>query len=225
MDADIDRLMGERTAARPVASGRVPAPRALEFGLVLMASRSRYSPRRSTCSPLPSPCSGPLLRRRLHGIPEGLDRPEHRDRRSCRGSAAARRLRRSHRHSDAARTVVVPDRVPLDPPHFWALALMIKEHYAGRERADAPGTRAIARRRGRSCSTRSCWSAFTVAVGWWLGPVYTALRISSARISSSSRGSSAATRRAAGRCCSSTTLSRTLPCCSWQRRSTRWSPR
>ena len=36
MDADIDRLMGERTAARPVASGRVPAPRALEFGLVLM---------------------------------------------------------------------------------------------------------------------------------------------------------------------------------------------
>ena len=29
MDADIDRLMGERTAARPVASGRVAAPRAL----------------------------------------------------------------------------------------------------------------------------------------------------------------------------------------------------
>ena len=37
MDADIDRLMGERTAARPVASGRVAAPRALEFGVVLMA--------------------------------------------------------------------------------------------------------------------------------------------------------------------------------------------
>jgi protoheme IX farnesyltransferase len=37
MDADIDKLMGERTAARPVASGRVAAPRALEFGVVLMA--------------------------------------------------------------------------------------------------------------------------------------------------------------------------------------------
>jgi heme o synthase len=37
MDADIDRLMGERTARRPVASGRVPAPRALEYGLVLSA--------------------------------------------------------------------------------------------------------------------------------------------------------------------------------------------
>ena len=37
IDRDIDRLMGSRTAARPVASGRVPAPRALEFGLVLSA--------------------------------------------------------------------------------------------------------------------------------------------------------------------------------------------
>ena len=37
IDRDIDQLMGSRTAARPVASGRVPAPRALEFGLVLSA--------------------------------------------------------------------------------------------------------------------------------------------------------------------------------------------
>src|SRR5262249_20779652 len=35
LDADIDRLMGSRTANRPVASGRVPVPAALEFGLVL----------------------------------------------------------------------------------------------------------------------------------------------------------------------------------------------
>src|SRR4029453_10559302 len=33
LDADIDRLMGKRTQARPVAAGRVPAPYALEFGL------------------------------------------------------------------------------------------------------------------------------------------------------------------------------------------------
>jgi len=37
LDADIDRLMGERTERRPVAAGRVPAPRALEFGLALSA--------------------------------------------------------------------------------------------------------------------------------------------------------------------------------------------
>src|SRR4030095_370277 len=37
LDADLDRLMGPRTQTRPVAAGRVPAPRALEFGLVLSA--------------------------------------------------------------------------------------------------------------------------------------------------------------------------------------------
>ena len=37
LDRDIDRLMGPRTASRPVAAGRMSAPRALEFGLALMA--------------------------------------------------------------------------------------------------------------------------------------------------------------------------------------------
>jgi len=37
LDADIDRLMGKRTRSRPVAAGRVPAPHALEFGLALSA--------------------------------------------------------------------------------------------------------------------------------------------------------------------------------------------
>jgi heme o synthase len=37
LDRDIDPLMGERTRQRPVASGRVAASRALEFGLALSA--------------------------------------------------------------------------------------------------------------------------------------------------------------------------------------------
>ena len=37
LDADIDKLMGKRTRSRPVASGRVPATYALEFGLALSA--------------------------------------------------------------------------------------------------------------------------------------------------------------------------------------------
>jgi protoheme IX farnesyltransferase len=37
LDRDLDARMGERTAARPVAAGRVAPPRALEFGLVLSA--------------------------------------------------------------------------------------------------------------------------------------------------------------------------------------------
>ena len=37
LDRDIDPLMGPRTKRRPVASGRIPASRALEFGLALSA--------------------------------------------------------------------------------------------------------------------------------------------------------------------------------------------
>jgi protoheme IX farnesyltransferase len=37
LDRDIDPLMGKRTSSRPVASGRVAPSRAFEFGLVLMA--------------------------------------------------------------------------------------------------------------------------------------------------------------------------------------------
>jgi protoheme IX farnesyltransferase len=38
LDRDIDQLMGSRTEARPVASGRVAPARALEFGLALLAA-------------------------------------------------------------------------------------------------------------------------------------------------------------------------------------------
>ena len=37
LDADIDRLMGKRTQKRPVAAGRIEPARALEFGLTLSA--------------------------------------------------------------------------------------------------------------------------------------------------------------------------------------------
>jgi protoheme IX farnesyltransferase len=37
LDADIDQLMGKRTRSRPVAAGRIPAAYALEFGLALSA--------------------------------------------------------------------------------------------------------------------------------------------------------------------------------------------
>ncbi|MGZ8695225.1 MAG: heme o synthase, partial [Gaiellaceae bacterium] len=38
MDRDIDRLMGKRTEKRPVAAGRVPPARAIEFALALSAA-------------------------------------------------------------------------------------------------------------------------------------------------------------------------------------------
>ena len=37
LDRDIDKLMGKRTRARPLAAERMPPTRALEFGLALSA--------------------------------------------------------------------------------------------------------------------------------------------------------------------------------------------
>ena len=37
LDRDIDRLMGPRTASRPVAAGRISPARATAFGLALLA--------------------------------------------------------------------------------------------------------------------------------------------------------------------------------------------
>ena len=95
------------------------------------------------------------------------------------------------------------------PPHFWALALLIKEHYAAAQGADAAGRpRRARRRRGRSSSTRSCWSAFTLVGRAWLGPLYSVAAARARRASSSGwRGSSGASRRADTRVSSSTTRS------------------
>ena len=60
------------------------------------------------------------------------------------------------------------------PPHFWALALLIKENYAA---ANVPMLPVV---RGDAETTRQIvWYslvlvAFTLAVGVWLGPVYSA---------------------------------------------------
>ena len=74
LDRDIDPLMGERTKSRPVASGRVPASRALEFGLALLgalvrpARERRQRPHRGARAR-----RRPLLRHRLHALAEALD--------------------------------------------------------------------------------------------------------------------------------------------------------
>ena len=64
LDRDIDRLMGPRTASRPVAAGRISPARATAFGLVLLGSRSRCWPCSPTCwqrcsrsAAAPSTCS------------------------------------------------------------------------------------------------------------------------------------------------------------------------
>ncbi|HEY7729963.1 MAG TPA: heme o synthase, partial [Gaiellaceae bacterium] len=174
LDADIDRLMGERTRARPVASGRVPAPRALEFGLVLSALS--FALLASTVNVLTAVLAlvgnlfyvvvytGWLKRSTPQNIVIG-------------GAAGA--VPPLVGYAAATGSLALPALWLFlivflwTPPHFWALALMIREHYAA---AKVPMLPVV---RGNRETTRQillysvAMVAFTVVVGLWLGPVYT----------------------------------------------------
>ena len=175
LDRDIDALMGSRTEQRPVASGRVSPGQALEFGLVLSAlsfallastvnlltALSRSSGTRSTSS-------------------------------STRAGSSARRRRTS---SSAAPPGAVPPLVGYaaatgslalpalwlflivflwTPPHFWALALMIKRAYAAAGVPMLPVVRGDGETARQIVLYSVALVAFTLVVGYWLGPVYTA---------------------------------------------------
>jgi protoheme IX farnesyltransferase len=131
LDRDIDRLMGPRTAARPVASGRLSPPRALEFGLALSAGS--FTLLAATANLLTAVLAlvgnlfyvlvytGYLKRRGPQNIVLG-------------GAAGA--VPPLVGYAAATGSVAVPALwlfalVCLwTPPHFWALALLLKEHYA-----------------------------------------------------------------------------------------------
>ena len=59
------------------------------------------------------------------------------------------------------------------PPHFWALALMIKEHYANARVPMLPVSRGDRETRRQIVLYSLVLVAFTVVAGVWLGPVYT----------------------------------------------------
>src|SRR5213076_2412185 len=113
LDRDIDRLMGARTSSRPVASGRVPAERALEFGLAgnlfYVLVYTRWLKRTTPQNIVIGGAAG--------AVPPLV------------GYASA------NGHLGWAALVMFGIVFLWTPPHFWALALMIKEHYA---RASVP---------------------------------------------------------------------------------------
>ena len=131
LDRDIDPLMGERTKARPVASGRVPASRALEFGLALSAFS--FVLLASAVSVLTAVLAlvgnlfyvlvyTRLLKRSTSqniviGGAAGAVPP-------LVGWAAATG------HIGIAAWILFAIVFVWTPPHFWALALLIKENYA-----------------------------------------------------------------------------------------------
>ncbi len=174
LDADIDRLMGERTARRPVASGRVPVPRALEFGVVLSALS--FALLATTVNVLTALLAllgnlfyvvvytGWLKRSTPQNIVIG-------------GAAGA--VPPLVGYAAATGSLALPALWLFlivflwTPPHFWALALMIKEHYANARIPMLPVVRG-----DRETARQILWYSlvlvgFTVVAGISLGPVYT----------------------------------------------------
>jgi heme o synthase len=149
LDRDIDRLMGSRTERRPVASGRVAPASALEFGLALSAFSFVL---------LDSLVNLPTALLALGGnvfyvlvYTRWLKRSTAQN--IVIGGAAGAvpplvGFAGASGHFGWAAVFMFVIVFVWTPPHFWALALMIKEHYA---RAGVPmlpvtrGDRATAR--------------------------------------------------------------------------------
>jgi protoheme IX farnesyltransferase len=174
LDADIDKLMGERTAARPVASGRVAAPRALEFGVVLMALS--FALLATTVNVLTAALA--LVGGLFYVVVYTGYLKRSTDQNIVIGGAAGA-VPPLVGFAAATGNLTLPALWLFlivflwTPPHFWALALMIKEHYAAARVPMLPGTRGDRETTRQILIYSLVMVAFTVAVGWWFGPVYT----------------------------------------------------
>ena len=131
LDRDIDKLMGTRTATRPVAAGRIAPGHALEFGIALSAASFVLLDSLVNLPTALLALAGCLfyvfiytqwLKRSTSqniviGGAAGAVPP-------LVGAAAATG------HLGWGAAVMFGVVFLWTPPHFWALALMIKEHYA-----------------------------------------------------------------------------------------------
>jgi protoheme IX farnesyltransferase len=174
MDADIDKLMGERTAARPVASGRVAAPRALEFGVVILAVS--FALLATTVNVLTAALA--LVGGLFYVVVYTGYLKRSTDQNIVIGGAAGA-VPPLVGYAAATGSLALPALWLFlivflwTPPHFWALALMLKEHYAAANVPMLPGTRGVSETTRQILLYSVVMVAFTVGVGWWLGPVYT----------------------------------------------------
>jgi protoheme IX farnesyltransferase len=136
LDRDIDKLMGARTEKRPVASGRVPAERALEFGLALSAFSFVLLDSLVNLPTALLALAGNLFYVLVYTRWLKRSTPQN----IVIGGAAGAvpplvGFAGASGHLGWAALVMFAVVFVWTPPHFWALALMIKEHYA---RANVP---------------------------------------------------------------------------------------
>jgi protoheme IX farnesyltransferase len=136
LDRDIDKLMGSRTEQRPVASGRVAPERALEFGLALSALSFVLLDSLVNLPTALLALTGNLFYVLVYTRWLKRSTPQN----IVIGGAAGAvpplvGYAAAAGHLGFAAFVMFAIVFVWTPPHFWALALMIKEHYA---RANIP---------------------------------------------------------------------------------------
>jgi protoheme IX farnesyltransferase len=174
LDRDIDRLMGERTRRRPVAAERVPVSRALEFGLALSAASFVLLASLANVLTAVLALVGNLFyvlvytRWLKRSTPQNI---------VIGGAAGA--VPPLVGYAAATGSLALPALWLFlivflwTPPHFWALALLLKEHYAAARIPMLPVVR------GERETTRQILLYSLVLVGFtlvpvalWFGPVY-----------------------------------------------------
>ncbi|HKX48007.1 MAG TPA: heme o synthase, partial [Gaiellaceae bacterium] len=174
LDRDIDVLMGARTERRPVASGRVTPAQALEFGIVLSATS--FALLASAVNVLTAVLAlvGNLFyvlvytRWLKRSTPQNI---------VIGGAAGA--VPPLVGYAAATGSLALPALWLFlivflwTPPHFWALALMIKNAYAAAGVPMLPVVRGDRETARQIVLYSLAMVAFTVAVGIWLGPLYT----------------------------------------------------
>jgi protoheme IX farnesyltransferase len=174
LDRDIDALMGSRTEKRPVAAGRVSPEQALEFGIVLTAIS--FALLASAVNVLTAVLAlvGNLFyvlvytRWLKRSTPQNI---------VIGGAAGA--VPPLVGYAAATGSLALPALWLFlivflwTPPHFWALALMIKNAYAAAGVPMLPVVRGDRETARQIVLYSLAMVAFTVAVGLWLGPLYT----------------------------------------------------
>ncbi len=174
IDRDIDALMGTRTESRPVASGRVSPAQALEFGLVLSALS--FVLLASAVNLLTALLA--LLGNAFYVVVYTSWLKRSTPQNIVIGGAAGA-VPPLVGYAAATGSLALPALWLFlivflwTPPHFWALALMIKNAYATAGIPMLPVVRGDRETARQIVLYSIVMVAFTVVVGLWLGAFYT----------------------------------------------------
>ena len=178
LDRDIDRLMGKRTEKRPVAAGRVPPARALEFGLALSAASFVLLASLANVLTAILALVGNLFYVLVYT--RWLKRSTAQN--IVIGGAAGA-VPALVGYAAATGSLALPALWLFlivflwTPPHFWALALLIKDDYAAAKVPMLPVVRGDRETARQIVLYSVLLVAFTLAVVPWLGWLYGAAAV------------------------------------------------